>query len=46
MENAGHAFHDAVRKSMRRGRAAVGAAAINPDLLTAASASSMGLSTA
>jgi hypothetical protein len=36
MENAGHAFHDAVRKSMRRGRAAVGAAAINPDLLTAA----------
>ena len=36
MENAGQAFHDEVRKSMRRGRAAVGAVAINPDLLTAA----------
>src|SRR4030081_2927883 len=36
MENASHAFLDAVRKSMRQVRAAVGATAINPDLLTAA----------
>jgi transposase len=36
MENASHAFLDAVRKSMRQIRAAVGAATINPDLLTAA----------
>jgi transposase len=36
MENASHAFLDAVRKSMRQVRAAVGAATINPDLLTAA----------
>jgi transposase len=36
MENASHAFLDAVRKSMRHVRAAVGAATINPDLLTAA----------
>jgi len=36
MENASHAFLDAVRKSMRQVRAAVGAATINPDLLTVA----------
>lgn len=36
MENASHAFLDAVRKSMRHVRAAVGAVTINPDLLTAA----------
>lgn len=36
MENASHAFLDAVRKSMRQIRAAIGAATINPDLLTAA----------
>jgi hypothetical protein len=36
MENASHAFLDAVRKSMRPVRAAVGSATINPDLLTAA----------
>jgi transposase len=36
MENASHAFLDAVRKSMRQVRAAVGSATINPDLLTAA----------
>ena len=36
MENASHAFLDAVRKSMRQIRAAIGAARINPDLLTAA----------
>jgi hypothetical protein len=36
MENASHAFLDAVRKSMRQVRAAVGAATINPDMLTAA----------
>src|SRR6202011_4304427 len=36
MENASHAFLDAVRKSMHRVRAAVGSATINPDLLTAA----------
>jgi transposase len=36
LENASHAFLDAVRKSMRQVRAAVGAATINPDLLTAA----------
>ena len=36
MENASHAFLDAVRKSMREIRAAVGAATINPELLTAA----------
>jgi transposase len=36
MENASYAFLDAVRKSMRQIRAAVGAATINPDLLTAA----------
>jgi len=36
MENASHAFLDAVRKSMRQIRAAIGAAAIDPDLLTAA----------
>jgi DNA invertase Pin-like site-specific DNA recombinase len=36
MENASHAFLDAVRKSMRQIRAAVGAATINPGLLTAA----------
>jgi hypothetical protein len=35
MENASHAFLDAVRKSMRQVRAAVGAATINPALLTA-----------
>src|SRR5436190_327326 len=36
MENASHAFLDAVRKSMRQVRVAVGAAIINPALLTAA----------
>jgi transposase len=36
MENASHAFLDAVRKSMRQVRAAIGAGTINPDLLTAA----------
>ena len=36
MENASHAFLDAVRKSMRQVRAAIGAATINPELLTAA----------
>ncbi|ODT77148.1 MAG: transposase [Pelagibacterium sp. SCN 64-44] len=36
MENASRAFLDAVRKSMRHIRAAIGAATINPELLTAA----------
>ncbi|MGE3266486.1 transposase, partial [Methylocystis sp.] len=36
MENAGRAFLDAVRKSMRQIRAAIGVATINPDLLTTA----------
>ncbi|MCK1335608.1 ISL3 family transposase, partial [Bradyrhizobium sp. 38] len=36
MENASHAFLDAVRKSMRQVRVAVGAATINPVLLTSA----------
>ena len=36
MENASNAFLDAVRKSMRQIRMAIGAATINPDLLTAA----------
>jgi len=36
MENAGHAFLDAVRKSMRQVRMAVGTATVNPKLLTAA----------
>jgi transposase len=36
MENASHAFLDAVRKSMRQIRAAIGAATVNLDLLTAA----------
>jgi len=36
MENASRAFLDAVRKSMRQVRAAIGAATINPCLLTAA----------
>jgi transposase len=36
MENASRAFLDAVRKSMRQIRAAIGAATINSDLLTAA----------
>lgn len=36
MESASHAFLDAVRKSMRHVRVAVGVATINPDLLTAA----------
>ncbi len=36
MENASHAFLDAVRKSMRQIRAAIGAATVDPDLLTAA----------
>lgn len=36
MENASRAFLDAVRKSMRQIRIAIGAATINPDLLTAA----------
>src|SRR6202158_1479495 len=36
MENASHAFLDAVRKSMRQIRAAIGATTINPALVTAA----------
>jgi transposase len=36
IENASHAFLDAVRKSMRQVRAAVGAGTINPELLTTA----------
>ena len=36
MENASHAFLDAVRKSMRQVRMAIGTATINPKLLTAA----------
>src|SRR5271170_7110071 len=36
MENASRAFLDAVRKSMRQIRGAIGAATINPELLTAA----------
>ena len=36
MENASRVFLDAVRKSMRQVRAAIGAATINPSLLTAA----------
>jgi hypothetical protein len=36
MENASGAFLDAVRKSMRQIRSAIGATTIKPDLLTAA----------
>lgn len=36
MENASQAFLDAVRKSMRQIRAAIGASTVNPELLTAA----------
>ena len=36
MENASRAFLDAVRKSMRQIRSAIGATSINPELLTAA----------
>jgi len=36
MENASRAFLDAVRKSMRQIRSAIGATTINPELLTAA----------
>lgn len=36
MENASHAFRDAVRKSMRQIRSAIGAATINPDPITVA----------
>ena len=36
MENASRAFLDAVLKSMRQIRTAIGAATINPSLLTAA----------
>ena len=36
MENASRAFLDAVQKSMRQIRAAIGAATINPELLSAA----------
>jgi transposase len=36
MENASHAFLDAVRKSMRQIRAVMGAAIVDPELLTAA----------
>lgn len=36
MENSSGAFRDAVRKSMRQIRSAIGAATINPELLTAA----------
>ena len=36
MENASRAFLDAVRKSMRQIRGAIGATSIDPELLTAA----------
>lgn len=36
MENASHAFLDAVRQSMRQVRMAIGTATVNPKLLTAA----------
>jgi transposase len=36
MENASRAFLDAVRKSMRQIRTAIGATRVNPDMLTAA----------
>jgi transposase len=36
MDNASRAFLDAVRKSMRKIRSAIGAMTINPDLLSAA----------
>ena len=36
MENASHAFLNAVRKSMRQIRTVIGASTINPELLTAA----------
>ena len=36
MENASRAFLEAVQKSMRQIRASIGAATINPSLLTAA----------
>lgn len=36
MEKASHAFLDAVRKSMRQVRMAIGTATVNPKLLTAA----------
>ena len=36
MENASRAFLDAVRKSMRQIRSAIGATTINPELLTSA----------
>ena len=36
MENASRAFLDAVRKSMRQIRTAIGAATISPSLLTSA----------
>ena len=36
MENASHAFLDAVRKSMRQVRTAIGTATVNPKLLIAA----------
>jgi hypothetical protein len=36
MENASHAFRDAVRKTMRQMRVAIGAAKIDPDPFTAA----------
>src|SRR5271155_3471204 len=36
MENASHAFLDAVRKSMRQVRASISAATINPEMLNAA----------
>lgn len=36
MENASRAFLDAVRKSMRQVRVAIGVATIDPELLTAA----------
>ena len=36
MENASHAFLDAVRKSMSQIRTAIGATRVNPDMLTAA----------
>lgn len=36
MENASRAFLDAVRKSMRQIRRAIGATTVNPELLTAA----------
>lgn len=44
LENASRAFLDAVRKSMRQIKTAIGSATINPDLLTAAERIQSGIS--